>query len=348
MSMTCPPIEGAYVRNLLEQADSLRRTQALPLPTELLEISTRLRGPQPPFVVLTGMGSSFHALHPLAIRLVQCGVRAMMLETSELIYYWNNLLGKDTILIAVSQSGRSAEMLRLIELNAGRSTLIGITNDVLSPLAQAASGVALISAGEESSVSCKTYMCSLLALSRIGEALGSGDLEHLEPAAESLADAVDRYLDNWHHHVDEAQQYLRHIRHITLAGRGASLATAGTGGLIIKEAARFPAEGMSAAAFRHGPLEMVDEHLFLLVFQGDRRSAALNRKLAADVSKLGGRAQVVSDESDLPLFRLPATSESLRPILEILPVQMITLALAAREGREAGAFARASKITAIE
>jgi fructoselysine-6-P-deglycase FrlB-like protein len=81
MSMTCPPIEGAYVRNLQEQADSLRRTLALPLPTELLEIGARLRGPQPPFVILTGMGSSFHALHPLAIRLAQCRVRAIMLET---------------------------------------------------------------------------------------------------------------------------------------------------------------------------------------------------------------------------------------------------------------------------
>jgi hypothetical protein len=91
----------------------------------------------------------------------------------ELIYYWNALLGTDTILIAVSQSGRSAEMLRLIELNAGRSTLFGIINDLDSPLAQAANGVALISAGAESSVSCKTYICSL-ALSRIGDNVGRG------------------------------------------------------------------------------------------------------------------------------------------------------------------------------
>jgi fructoselysine-6-P-deglycase FrlB-like protein len=138
MAMTYPLIEGAYLRDLLEQPDALRRTLALPLADELLEIGASLRGPRPPFVVLTGMGSSFHALHPLAIRLAQAGIRAVMLETSELIYYWNNLIGTDTILIAVSQSGRSAEMLRLLELNSGRSTLIGITNDIGSPLAQAA------------------------------------------------------------------------------------------------------------------------------------------------------------------------------------------------------------------
>lgn len=348
MSMTFPLIEGAYVQDLLEQANSLQRTQSLPLPNELLRIAERLNGPKPPFIVLTGMGSSFHALHPLAIRLASSGIRSVMLETSELVYYWNHLLTEDTVLIAVSQSGRSAEMIRLLELNAGRSTLIGVTNNPNSPLAQAANGVALIKAGEESSVSCKTYVCSLLALSRIGEVLCSGDLDRPAPDADSLVDDVDGYLSNWREHVEEAQECLRDIHHIVLAGRGASLATAGTGGLIIKEAARFPAEGMSAPAFRHGPLEMVSNQLFLLVFQGDARSAPMNKRLVNDVANLGGRVQLVSDDSHLQLFRTPITSDRLRPIAEILPVQMISLALAAREGREAGAFAHASKVTSIE
>jgi glucosamine--fructose-6-phosphate aminotransferase (isomerizing) len=348
MGMTQPLIEGAYLRDVLDQGDCLRRTAALPLPVNLTGIAERLQGPHPPLVILTGMGSSFHALHPIAIRLSECGIHAVMLETSELIYYWNGLLGKNTVLIAVSQSGRSAEMIRLLELNSGRSTVIGITNDLGSPLAKAASGVALISAGDESSVSCKTYVCSLLMLSRVAEALCSGDPKNLQAEGRSVADAVDGYFRDWRDHVEEAQACLHHIRHIVLAGRGPSLASAGTGGLIIKEAARFPAEGMSAAAFRHGPLEMVSEHLFLLVFQGDSRSTAMNVRLASEVVELGGRAQLVSDESRLPVFRTSPKGETLRPILEILPVQIISLALAARDGREAGAFAHASKITSIE
>ncbi len=348
MGMTQPLIEGAYLRDVMDQGECLRRTAALPLPVELMGVAERLQGPHPPLVVLTGMGSSFHALHPIAIRLSECGIHAVMLETSELIYYWNGLLRENTVVIAVSQSGRSAEMIRLLELNAGRSTVIGITNDLGSPLAKAASGVALISAGDESSVSCKTYVCSLLVLARIAEALCSGDVNNLQQEGGSIADAVDSYFNHWRNHVEEAQDCLRLIRHIVLAGRGPSLAAAGTGGLIIKEAARFPAEGMSAAAFRHGPLEMVSEHLFLLVFQGDSRSAAMNTRLASEVVELGGRAQVVSDESNLPVFRTDTKSEALRPILEILPVQIISLALAARDGREAGAFTHASKITSIE
>jgi glucosamine--fructose-6-phosphate aminotransferase (isomerizing) len=201
----------------------------------------------------------------------------------------------------------------------------------------------------ESSVSCKTYVSSLLALSRVGEVLCPQDqVPSADAPNEAIADLVDQYLANWREHVEEALFCLRGVRHLVLAGRGPSLATTGTGGLIIKEAARFPAEGMSAAAFRHGPVEMLSDELFLLVFQGGERSAHLNSRLAAEVLDLEGNCQLVSEESDLALFRTVATTESLRPILEILPVQMITLALAARQGREAGAFSRASKITSTE
>lgn len=348
MHMTYPLIEGAYIRDLLDQADALRRTLTLPLPKELAGIAARLAGPQPPFVVLTGMGSSFHALHPLSIGLAERGIPVAMIETSELIYYSNGLLGPGTILVVVSQSGQSAETLRLLQLNAGRSLIIGVTNNPDSPLGKAGNALVTMNAGPESSVSCKTYVSTLLALSRVGDALGTNNAEVLRSDMETAIDGVEKYLSHWREHVEEAIDCTADARHLILAGRGVSVASAGTGGLILKEAARFPAEGMSAAAFRHGPLEMVNDGLFLLVFEGAERSASLNRKLVSDVEEVGGCAQLVSPSSRPRVFQLPAVAEMLLPILEILPVQMISLALAAREGVEAGAFTRATKITAVE
>ena len=341
-------IEGEYFRDILDQPRALRRNLATPAPGGLAEFAAGWRDAEEPFVVLTGMGSSFHALHPIAIRLSESGVRAIMLETSELIYYWAGLLQPETILIVVSQSGRSAEVVRLLQLIRERSHLIAVTNDADSPLARAADTLCLIEAGRESTVSCKTYVSSLLALDRIANILCSGDGEGFSSLSAAIADQVEAYLSQLREHVDEARALLGDVRHMVLAGRGPSLASAGTGGLIIKEAARFPAEGMSAAAFRHGPLEMVSPHLLLLLFEGDTRCAEMHARLAADVAALGGKAQIVSEHQQTGLLRLEPTSESLRPILEILPVQMITLALAAREGREAGAFVHASKITSID
>jgi glucosamine--fructose-6-phosphate aminotransferase (isomerizing) len=341
-------IEGEYFRDILDQPRALRRNLQTPAPSGLAEFTSSWRTSANPFVVLTGMGSSFHALHPIAIRLSESGVRAIMLETSELIYYWTGLLQPETILIVVSQSGRSAEIVRLLELIRERSHLIAVTNDADSPLARAADSLCFIEAGRESTVSCKTYVSSLLALDRIANILCSSAANGFDSSSATIADQVEAYLSHLREHVDEAQDLLGDMRHMILAGRGPSLASAGTGGLIIKEAARFPAEGMSAAAFRHGPLEMVSPHLFLLLFEGDSRCSEMHRRLAADVAGLGGKAQLVSEHQQTGLLRLAHTSESLRPILEILPVQMITLALAAREGREAGAFVHASKITSID
>lgn len=345
---TYPLAEGAYLSDLLEQPAALRRTVATPLPEGLAKIAQQCRSRHSPFVVLTGMGSSYHALNPIAIRLAEAGIRAIMLETSELIYYWSHLFEIGNLIVAVSQSGRSAEILRMLELNGGRSTLLAVTNDEDSQLARASECVVALSAGVEATVSCKTYLCTLLALARVGEAICSGNLNRLIPGSESLADSVDDYLSHLHRHIEEAQNCLRATRHIVLVGRGPSIASAGTGGLIIKEAARFPAEGMSAAAFRHGPLEMVNDALTLFVFQGDERSAPLSARLVSDVSALGAAAYLIGEDAAPQFIRLPSTTDLLRPILEILPVQIVTLALAAREGHEAGAFFHASKVTSVE
>ena len=157
-----------------------------------------------------------------------------------------------------------------------------------------------------------------------------------------------QYLARWREHVIELVPLLKDVTSIFVTGRGDSLATAGTGGLILKESTRQPAEGMSAAAFRHGPLEMAGENVLVLVIEGSESVAALNRRLVADITRGGGRAALMTtSDFTAKVFRLPMVPESVSPMIEILPVQMLSLALAARDGFEAGRFVRASKITNI-
>jgi glucosamine--fructose-6-phosphate aminotransferase (isomerizing) len=104
---------------------------------------------------------------------------------------------------------------------------------------------------------------------------------------------------------------------------------------------------MSSPAFRHGPFEMISDEVFVLVFEGDPATAALNEALVRDVRAAGGRAALVGKAGEMGVFRLPAVAERLRPILEMLPIQMVSLALAALAGREAGRFERATKVTTI-
>jgi glutamine---fructose-6-phosphate transaminase (isomerizing) len=62
------------------------------------------------------------------------------------------------------------------------------------------------------------------------------------------------------------------IRHLFLVGRGSSLAAVGTGALMVKESDHFHAEGMSSAAFRHGPFEMLSPETFVFVFSANKDS----------------------------------------------------------------------------
>jgi glucosamine--fructose-6-phosphate aminotransferase (isomerizing) len=224
--------------------------------------------------------------------------------------------------------------------------VVAVTNNERSTLAQAAGSRVLLKAGAEATVSCKTYMATLAGLHLLGAALEGSEMGNALTELRQAEAAVRDYLSNWREHVSELATVVDGIKVVFVTGRGSSLAAAGTGGLILKESTRQPAEGMSSAAFRHGPLEMADQRALVLVFEGDQEVAPLNQRLVADVTAAGGRAALISTRAS-GAFRLPNVPEEARSIVEILPVQMLSLAIAAREGVEAGRFMRATKITNI-
>jgi glucosamine--fructose-6-phosphate aminotransferase (isomerizing) len=105
---------------------------------------------------------------------------------------------------------------------------------------------------------------------------------------------------------------------------------------------------MSGAAFRHGPIEMLDGDVFLLAFAGAERTRPLSEALVADARAAGARAYLAAEDAAEAALRLPAVAEPARPVVELLPVEMITLAMAALDGREAGRFERVAKVTGTE
>ena len=342
-------IEGEYLRDLLHQPLALENTLAsLGTSKPLQDVATRLNQGKFQRVVLTGMGSSFHALHPLNLELISHGFTALMVETSELVHYKNRFFDPKTLIIAASQSGRSAEMVRLVQTNHKCCTVIAVTNTPDSPLAKHANATVFTQAGNEFSVSCKTYVTALMALKWLGGVLCERDLRRVRQELKHAGPAVAAYLADWKDYVHTLAQVLKNTRHLFLVGRGASLATVGTGALITKESTHFHAEGMSSAAFRHGPFEMLGDETFVLVFAGDAKTRDLNQRLLDDIHQQEGRAELVDQDTSLPCCRITEHGPSVRQILEILPVEMITLALALQAGREPGRFELASKVTTTE
>ncbi len=348
MKGNCSVIRGRYLEDILDQPRALRATwEGLRSSDAFDRIAGLIAKRKFERVVLTGMGSSYFGLYPLAIETAEHGWTPILLETSELIHYYPHLLKPSTLVLAVSQSGRSAETVRLLE-GAGGHAVLAVTNTPDSPLATRADVAVLTNAGEEYSVSCKTYVSTLLALSAVSAALCGMDMGERLKQLQTAADAVDGYLTAWEKHVAAFCEVLAPIKDVFLVGRGASLAAVYTGALTIKESDHFHAEGMSSAAFRHGPVEMLRPELFVGVFAGEAKTRALNERMAAEIREAGAQSALISPDSVFAPCRIPATPDCVRPIAEILPGQMITIALAALANREAGKFERATKITAVE
>jgi glucosamine--fructose-6-phosphate aminotransferase (isomerizing) len=349
VSLDLEAIQGRYLSDLLNQPEALRTTwDALRTAGVFDDIAEACDSSRFQRIVLTGMGSSYFGLHPLSIELAANDWTPLMLETSELIYHYSQLLKPSTLVVAVSQSGKSVETVRLLEINDKKATVIGVTNSADSPLASEADFAVLTAAGDEFSVSCKTYVAAQMALRMVAAALCNVDRVERLHELEAAPAAVDGYLSHWKSHAAEMGDLLRDVRDIFLVGRGSSLAAACTGALTIKESDHFHAEGMSSSAFRHGPFEMLHAGIFVGVFAGEAQTRTLNERLLKDVSQTPARAAMFAADSHLPACRLPEASEMVRPIVEILPVQMVTLALAAQAHREPGKFERATKITVVE
>lgn len=338
-----------YIQDILAQPEALAATlQQLPQAVaDLRSLGARLETQVFSRIVLTGMGSSLAALYPFWFRLIQAGYAPVIIETSELLYDAANLITDDTLLVIVSQSGRSAETVRLIEQRGG-ATVLAVTNDAASPLAQAAAVVVLTAAGTESNVSCKTYVCSLAALALVSDILAQNPVE--PPRLEQLQGASEimtAYLDHWQEYAPSLGDLLSGSS-LIICGRGPSLAAVHYSALILKEAAKVHTEGLSAPQFRHGPMELAKTSVRVLVYEGQGSTAPLNRRLVADVIGVGGRAYLIGDTDQPEAFHLPAAPPAALPILEILPMQLLSVGLAWHNQLEPGQFYIGSKITTVE
>jgi glutamine---fructose-6-phosphate transaminase (isomerizing) len=300
-------------------------------------------------VVLTGMGASLCALYPLLYELFAAGIGAILLETGELLHYGRALLTGNTVLVVVSQSGRSAETVRLLESCPSDVTVVGVTNDPQSPLAERATHVLELGAGREGSVSSKTYVASIAALQWLAAVLTSAALDDVATDLVEASEGQVAYLNDSRAHLDVLRAELTGVDRVYCVGRGPSLAATMMAGLIVKEATGLPAEGMASASFRHGPIEVVAPGVLVLIYEGSaERFVSLAHGLAADIEAAHGQARLCGTAQSSGPFRLPAVSPRALPLLEILPIQLMAIALAELRGLQFGQFRVATKVTERE
>jgi glucosamine--fructose-6-phosphate aminotransferase (isomerizing) len=315
-------------------------------------------------VVLTGMGSSFYALPIAAITLQQAGIPCVVLEASELMHYQIDVLTDRTLLLVVSQSGESIEIVRLVERidergAARRPKLISLSSNLDNSLARAADLALRIQAGTERSIAIKTHSCTQVALAMIATTLCGGDPRQTGERLRTAVGALDRLLSGWETRLEPLFTYFAETTKPFLLGRGWSLVSAAAGALALKEGGHVAAEGMSVGAFRHGTFELAGPGVDVVIFASDPATAALNLRLAEELAGFDTRVALVRTASDdaEPLgagdgsvltIRLPAIEPSLAPLLEVAVAQLWSRHLAIAQGRTPGELLRLPKVIRVE
>lgn len=315
----------------------------------IAEIAERLRAASPRFVLLAARGTSDHAaLYAKYLIEIYHGLPAGLASPSTMTVYEARPDFRDVLLVAISQSGESPDLVRTTEVaRAGGALCLAVTNNPDSPLADAAELHLSLAAGQERAVAAtKSYTAQLLALYLLSALWrGSGS-----EAARRLPELGQAVLARNNELQSLAARYRFATRLVTTA-RGFSYTTAREAALKLMETSYVAAQAFSGADLLHGPLAMLDPLVPVLAVipegaGGDAMRQALPRlrSARADLFVVGHKHAVADADAG---FVLPeGVNEEVSPLLEILPLQLLALHLAAARGEDPDAPRGLRKVTA--
>ncbi|MGC9995560.1 MAG: SIS domain-containing protein [Terriglobia bacterium] len=303
----------------------------------------------PPTVVFTGMGSSMYAAYPAQAYLNSLGIRALIWETGELVDHLRKFHGADILLVVVSQSGETAEVLRLLDALPRKEGLVAVCNTEASSLARRANLLLPMMAGRPAAVGTKTYACAVAVLMYLAVAISRKPPQALTQALMQAIEAQEKILEGGDELTLPTVEYFNNPHYIALLSTGAELASAYQGALLFKEVAKIGAEPMSAAQFRHGPMEIIDPAHRYVIFArqreiGPKRPADAGLfKLAKDIRKHGGRVLLYSDQpfadtTNVRLVPVEPVRLGLGTLIDSVYIQLLVHELALRAGLEPGSF----------
>lgn len=298
-------------------------------------------------VIIVACGTSWHA-GLIGKQLIEemCRIRVEVEYASE-FRYRNPVIEKDDVVIAISQSGETADTLAAIQLAKQQGALIfGIVNSVGSSIARESDTGIYIHVGPEIGVaSTKAFtgqvtVLTMLSLA-IANALGTISEEEFQKTCHELTQIpkkMERVLQQ-NDAIENLSLQFTYARNFLYLGRGYNYPVALEGALKLKEISYIHAEGYPAAEMKHGPIALVDEEM-PIVFLATHHQ--LYHKIISNMQEVqsrNGRIVAVVTEGDEnvkaianDIIEIPSTNNCLVPLLSVLPMQMLAYHVAVRKG----------------
>jgi glucosamine--fructose-6-phosphate aminotransferase (isomerizing) len=314
-------------------------------------------------IIMIACGTSWHAgLVAEYIFEELCRINVEVEYASE-FRYRNPVIQQGDVIIAISQSGETADTLVAIETAKSKGAIIlGVVNVVGSSIARASHGGAYTHAGPEIGVaSTKAFTAQLAVLTmialKIAHEKGSIDQDryrHLLNELHEIPDKVSRILESSDHIKAIAEKY-KDARDFLYLGRGYNFPVALEGALKLKEISYIHAEGYPAAEMKHGPIALVDDEL-PVVFVATRDS--YHEKVVSNMQEIKARKGKViavvteGDEHTMSLCNdimiVPEADEVLAPMLSVVPLQLLAYYIGIAKGLDVDKPRNLAKSVTVE
>ncbi len=297
-------------------------------------------------IILTACGTAWHAGMIGEYLIEQIARIPCETEYASEFRYRNPIIDDGTTIIAISQSGETADTLAALREAREKGALaIGIVNSVGSTIARETDAGVYLHVGPEIGVaSTKAFVGQVTVLSMIAAMLGRrrhmshADCDTYLRALAQVPDLIERTLAVSDQTREIAQQYIERSNWLYL-GRGIQYPVALEGALKLKEISYIHAEGLPAAEMKHGPIALINEGMPVVIItpRGHWYDKIINN--VEQVRSRGGSVIAVATEGDKQIEKLadhvifvPDLPEELQPLLTVIPLQLLAYHAAVLRG----------------
>ena len=299
-------------------------------------------------IIIIACGTSWHA-GLIGEYLIEEFARVPVeVEYASEFRYRNPIISSKDVVIAISQSGETADTMAAIKLAKEKGAFVfGICNVVDSSIARYTDAGAYTHAGPEIGVaSTKAFTSQLIILSLIAIKLGNhngnlgkADFMRLIAELEAIPNKVEDVLNSVDENVKAIAYKFVDATNFLYLGRGYNFPTALEGALKLKEISYIHAEGYPAAEMKHGPIALIDENMPIVIIapkvghydkivSNVQEIKARKGKVIAIVNKGDSQVSAMADY----IIEIPETSECFSPILASIPLQLLSYYIAVARG----------------
>jgi len=298
-------------------------------------------------IIMVACGTSWHAALVGEYLFEDIARIPVEVEYGSEFRYRNPIINEDDVVIAISQSGETADTLAAIRMAKSKgATIIGICNVVGSSIARETDAGSYTHAGPEigvASTKAFTAQVAVLTLMALRLAKKRGTIErtrfhHLLYELEQIPFKVEKTLDV-NEKVMEIAKHFVNTRNFLYLGRGYNFPIALEGALKLKEISYIHAEGYPAAEMKHGPIALIDENMPVVVVATNKGTYEKSVSNIEEIRARKGIIIAIVTKGDTEVKRLadyiieiPETEEMLVPLLASIPLQLLAYHIAVDRG----------------